>query len=101
MPFAARLRKLEQVFALLAWGSFGLGALAFISLCVYSLLLEQAPAPENFLARLGVVLGATLVLTIAFRTLAWLCRWWRARVRTHTTSRIGPFVPFEDSTLGS
>jgi hypothetical protein len=100
MPSTPKLRTLEQLFGLLAWGSFGLGAVAVLGLFALSLLAEPQTSPEQFLLRLALILACALVPTALFRALAALCRRERARRRPGPPGLIGSLSLFEDSTLG-
>jgi hypothetical protein len=97
---APKLRACERALTLLAWVSFGLGALAILFLSLEALLTQRAPAPEDFLTGLAVILVASLVPTLCFQLLAEWCRRRRARLPAALTENPASFHALEDSTLG-
>jgi hypothetical protein len=78
MPSAQTLRAVEKSFDRLSWLSFAVGVVMVLALCGSALLGRVAPAPEEFLVQLGIVLAASLAPTLLFRAAAVLCRRHRA-----------------------
>jgi hypothetical protein len=90
------LRAVEKVLDRLSWLTFGLGVVVMIVLCARALLGARTPAPEDFLAELGVVLAATLVPTFLFRIGSAWCRRRRAE-KPRTSEILGSVSLFDDS----
>lgn len=91
------LRRVEKILSFFSWTSFGLGAVAVLWICAEALLVERAPAPEQFLTDLGVVLAPSMVAILVFRIGVMACRRMRAAKGAESRGVLGSLSAFEDT----